>query len=166
MSPYGRFKKLFVVFYLDDDDCGHIKPVSLLKDGELKLLAKSLPFITQHGRAQSTGSKYKSGWLGWVKWSESKEEVKTRPAEPFFVALYLNHLYFIRNNKGSITTAFYGIRWAHHMVGLSSPTDNELVQLAYEGCLRLCGGKGSGGTLFQSRFFAIFTTDFLRRIQI
>ena len=82
-----------------------------------------------------------NGWLGWVRWSESKIEVKTRPADPFFVALYLNYLYFIRNNKGSVTSAFYGIRWAHHMVGLTSPTDNKLVELAYEGCIRLCGGK-------------------------
>ena len=29
----------------------------------------------------------------------------------------------------------------HHSVGLGSPTDNPLVQLAQEGCIRLCGGK-------------------------
>ena len=35
----------------------------------------------------------------------------------------------------------YGIRWAHHTVGLPSPTDNEMVQLTYEGCIRSCGGQ-------------------------
>ena len=34
----------------------------------------------------------------------------------------------------------YGIRWAHHAIGLPSPTDNPMVKLAYEGCLRSCKG--------------------------
>ena len=76
-----------------------------------------------------------------MAWAEGKTEVDVRPAQPFYVAIYLNRLLFVKGKKGSISTAFYGIRWAHHMVGLDSPTDNPLVQLTYEGCLRTCGGS-------------------------
>ena len=112
-----------------------------VEDEEIALLATSLPYIVEHGRANATVEKYKAGWSGWVQWSSTKREVTSRPAHPFFVAIYLNHLYFTRGNKGCITNAVYGIRWAHHIVGLESPTDNPLVRLTQEGCVRLCGGK-------------------------
>ena len=105
------------------------------------MLATSLPYIVQHGRANATVDKYRSGWLGWVQWSITKSEMETRPAHPFFISLYLNHLFFLKRNKGCINTAFYGIRWAHHVAGLESPTDNLLVKLTLEGCLRLCEGE-------------------------
>ena len=114
-----------------------------VEDEEIKLLASTLPYIIRKGRANTAIDKYKSGWSGWVEWSKSKDEVSTRPAQPFFVVIYLNYLYFTRQSKGCVTIAFYGIRWAHHAVGLESPTDNTLVKLTLEGCLRLCGGEKS-----------------------
>ena len=66
--------------------------------------------------------------------------METRPAHPFYTSLYQNHLFFLQRNEGC-NTAFYGIRWAHHMVGLESPTGNPLVKLTLEGCFRLCEGK-------------------------
>ena len=60
------------------------------------------------------------------------------PADLFYVAIYLNHALFISGAKGSIITAFYGIRWGHHVMGFNSPTDNHFVLLAFEGCQRLC----------------------------
>ena len=112
-----------------------------LVDDEIKVLSKSLPYLVTKGRANSTVQKYKAGWLGWLEWAKYKTEVVTRPAHPFYVAIYLNHLFLVKKNKGCITTAMYGIRWAHHVVGLVSPTDNPLVQMAHEGCMRLCGGE-------------------------
>ena len=129
----------FISFLADLGEC--IRSPSQLEDTELTLLATSLPFILENVRARSTTRKYRTGWLGWVNWRNTKGEVQTRPADPFYVALYLNHLFFLHGNKGCISTAFYGIRWAHHMVGLDSPTDNPLVKLVYEGCTRLCGGR-------------------------
>ena len=85
--------------------------------------------------------KYNAGWLGRLQWCKNKSEVITRPAHLFYVAIYLNHLFFTRRNKGSINTTVYGIRWAHHSVGLESPSDNELVKFTQEGCIRLCGGN-------------------------
>ena len=52
--------------------------------------------------------------------------------------MFLNHILFTSGKKGSVTTAFYGIRWGHHVMGFHSPTDNPLVRLAFEGCQRLC----------------------------
>ena len=63
---------------------------SQVKDSELKLLATSLPFIVQNARAEATVKKYKAGWQGRVEWCADKEEVKPRPANPFYVALFLN----------------------------------------------------------------------------
>ena len=110
---------------------------SQIEDQEIRLLNETLPYIITKGRADSTTTKYNQGWRGWVRWAEQKSEVKIRPAHPFYVAIYLNHLLFVNRKKGSITAAFYGIRWT---VGLASPTDNPLVQLAYEGCTRSCRG--------------------------
>ena len=111
------------------------------QDEEIKLLSKTLPYFLINGRAKSTVDKYNAGWEGWLEWCKNKKEVIARPANPFYVAIYLNHLFFTRRNKGSIITAVYGIRWAHHSVGLESPTENELVKLTQEGCIRLCGGN-------------------------
>ena len=45
------------------------------------------------------------------------------------------------NNKGALTTAFYGIRWGHHVNGAFSPTDHPFVSMTFEGTLRLCDKK-------------------------
>ena len=107
---------------------------------EMKILSDKLPLLVERGRAKSTVGKYNAGWRGWLKWG-MKNSVSTRPAHPFFVALYLTHTFLTKRKKGSVTVAMYGIRWAHHVVGLNSPTDNNLVQLTYEGCLRSCEGE-------------------------
>ena len=45
---------------------------------------------------------------------------------------------FTSGKKGSVITAFYGIRWGHHVMGFDSATDNSFVQLAFKGCQCLC----------------------------
>ena len=48
-------------------------------------------------------------------------------------------MYFLSaGTKGSIIGAFYGIRWRHHIVGLSYPTDSSFIQLAFQIQQRLC----------------------------
>ena len=109
-------------------------------DAEITMLRKSLPYLIKNGVANSTYGKYYGAWEKWTKWSAEKKLV-SRPADPFYVAIYLNHLLFVNKTKGAITSAFYGVRWGHRVVGLESPTDNPLTKLAYEGALRLCGGE-------------------------
>ena len=109
-------------------------------DEEMKLLRRSLPYMIKNGVANSTFNKYKSSWDKWLVWSSSKN-ITGRPAEPYYIAMYLNHLFFVNKNKGCITAALYAVRWGHHVVGLPSPTDSPLTKLAYEGALRMCGGE-------------------------
>ena len=117
-----------------------LKDDSEVDDREVKLLTRSLPLIVQSGRSKGTVKKYHPAWVKWLDWCKTKPEVCPRPAEPFYVAIYFNHLLFMSGRKGCIAAAMYGIRWGHHIVGLPSPTDNPLVQLAFEGSTRLCGG--------------------------
>ena len=112
-------------------------------DREIQLLSSSLPFLVKNGLAHSTTSKYRSGWGEWVKWCSTKSGISSRPAEPFYVAIYINRIFFVKNTKGAIINALYSINWGHRVVGLASPTENSLVKLAYEGALRLIGGKVS-----------------------
>ena len=56
------------------------------------------------------------------------------PADPFYVAIYLNDVLFMFIAKGSIITAFYGIKWGHHVMGFNSPADNPFAQLSKRLC--------------------------------
>ena len=49
----------------------------------------------------------------------------------------MNHLASSNGTKGAVTSAFYGIRWAHTVAGLPSPTEHPFVQTALEGAQRL-----------------------------
>ena len=100
-------------------------------------MSKALPAILYSGLSEKTVDKYLSGWNNWLHWCKQKDEISPRPADPFHVAIYLNHLLFVTGKHGSQTAAFYGIRWGHHVVGLKSPTDHPFVKLAFEGCQRL-----------------------------
>lgn len=123
--------------------------IGSFEDEEIGMLSHSLPYVISASLAQSTTSKYSRGWRKWVSWSERKSEVSTRPADPFFVAIYLNSLLFSQNTTSSLTSAYYGIRWGHRIVGLASPTSSSLVEMAYEGCLRLCSRRRTRKLLFQ-----------------
>lgn len=112
-----------------------------IEDECLKRLAHSLPDVILAAKAPSTNEKYRNSWKGWLDWCDGKKEVNAIPAEPFYVAIYLNFTLETANNKGALTAAFYGIRWGHHVNGFLSPTDHPFVQMAFEGCIRLCDKK-------------------------
>ena len=67
-------------------------PGVVLCNDELDTLAKTLPLLVERGRAKSTVGKYSAGWHGWLEWG-NKTGLATRPAHPFYVALYLTHLF-------------------------------------------------------------------------
>ena len=129
---------LFCIYKCEGVPCiGIWQEASTIRSNELIKLSQSLPEVIQAGLASSTTNKYALWWKNWVNWSSSKPEVETLPANPFFVALFLNHVLESNQTKGAITSSFYGIRWAHHIAGLDSPTDHPFTKLAFEGCLRL-----------------------------
>ena len=101
------------------------------------MLSKTLPFVIESELGNSTSKTYFQGWNTWADLCNSEQEVDLCTADPFFVAIFLNHILFTSDEKGSVIAAFYGVRWGHHVMGFDSPKDNPLVQLAFEGCQRL-----------------------------
>ena len=99
--------------------------------------SSSLSGVIEAGLPSSTNAKYHSAWKKWLDWCKTNTEVVSLPANPFFVALYLNYILQTQNTKGALISAFYGIRWGHNISGLKSPTEHPFVQLAFEGCQRL-----------------------------
>ena len=112
-----------------------------VENKEVKDLALSLPNVLTAARAKSTTGKYQTGWSNWLNWCKDKEEITPVPANPFYVAIYLNFVLKTSNNKGALTKAFYGIRWVHHVNGAYSPTDHPFVSMTFEGTVRLCERK-------------------------
>ncbi|XP_066915915.1 integrase/recombinase xerD homolog [Clytia hemisphaerica] len=104
---------------------------------ELNNLKYSLTTVLEASHAKSTNDKYSKAWQKWIEWTSTKPEIQAIPAKPLDVALYLNHLRLTRSTKGSVISAFYGIRWAHIMAGLNSPTEDPFLQSVLEGCSRL-----------------------------
>ena len=80
-------------------------------------------------------------WRLWLDWCKKYPESITRPAQPFYVALFFNELVLDEAKKGRIESAFFGIRWGHLIAGLTAPTDHPFVKLAFEGAKRLASRR-------------------------
>ena len=98
-------------------------------ENELKVLRESLPRLIDAGIAGSTKAKYERSWSGWKMFC-IKHHLTARPAEPYFIAVYFNHLLLQKGTRGSITDAMFGIRWGHVSAGFISPTDHPCITLA------------------------------------
>ena len=110
---------------------------------ELKSLIATLPRLVNASIADSTGSKYSLACDQWEKFCEDKPEIVSRPADPFYIAVYFNYLLNEKGTRGSVTDAMYGIRWGHTSTGFYSPTDHPFVKAAYEGARRLSNYTGT-----------------------
>ena len=131
--------KKFSLFYVTKNrlSCGIWSESEKIESASLKKLSASLPEIIEAGLASSTNNKYYTGWKRWLDWCKENPEVNNLPGNPFFVALFFNHILLKYKTKGAIVSAFYGIRWGHSIAGFVSPTDHPFVKLAFEGCQRL-----------------------------
>ena len=118
--------------------CGVWDKAKETNDPEITKLAESLPHVIQSAVATSTLNKYEGGWKLWQQWASSKPEVQEIPADPWYVAIYLNHILHTNGTKGALHSAAYGIRWAHHVAGYSSPLEDPFAAMALKGCERLC----------------------------
>ena len=109
-----------------------------IQSKHLLSLANTLPKLIEASHADSTNSKYETGWRRWIQWcKENSESTIPLPANPYFVALFLNQIFQDQTTKGALTSAYYGIRWGHLISGFDSPTDHPFVKLAFEGARRL-----------------------------
>ena len=88
-------------------------------------------------KAPGTLDKYRLAWLGWKRWAARFPCVSPFPAQPLHAALYFKDLLKTAKSIAPIAAAQYGIRWAHHVAGVQSPTDHTMVQSTMEGCRRL-----------------------------
>ena len=81
-----------------------------IKNPILKQKASSLPNLLESGYAKSTLRKYKPAWEKWVTWASQFEEISICPAEPLFIAIYINDLTNSFSKKSALTAAILGIR--------------------------------------------------------
>lgn len=103
--------------------------------------ASTLPALINSAFANSTSKKYKASWKKWVEWTQKYPEISFCPADPFYVALYFNDIASKDNKIGTVTAAYLGIRWGHYSCGVSSPTEDKFVKLAFEGAKRILAPK-------------------------
>ena len=131
---------MFIYVYLSDQLLTGIwAKAETLADAELNALANSLPCVMEAGLARATNDKYQRAWKKWTDWASNKSEICVIPGDPFFIAIYLNHLLQTMKTVGAIRSAINGIAWAHHMAGYASPTEDPFVKLTAKGCERLLG---------------------------
>nr|XP_034325044.1 uncharacterized protein LOC117689158 [Crassostrea gigas] len=99
----------------------------------------ALPGIMQASRADSTINKYCNSFLRFKKWAKEQgiEESELFPSKPLHVSIYLACLVQRANSPSPIVDAFYGIKWAHDLVGFNSTTDNQFVKNIMEGGKRI-----------------------------
>ncbi|CAH3032378.1 unnamed protein product [Porites lobata] len=132
--------------WLPREENAHISKVGVwkearkLSDPELSIQVPHLLDLVLASNAPSTTSKYSYGWARWRRWTQSKQGVSFMPAHPLCIALYLLELTedALQKNSGcsAIDSALYGIRWAHKIAGLASPTEHPTVIAAAEGARR------------------------------
>ena len=125
-----------LLFFITEDVSvwGRINKISNQK---LQPLVQSLPNVIMSAHAKSTVSKYKSAWRKWTDWVNTYDELNLLPPDPVTVALYFTYIVEEQKKLGYLTAAYCGIKWGYSLLGVSSPTDNKFVKLAYEGAHRL-----------------------------
>lgn len=128
----------------------YISPVDVLQSGiwgdlhgvtapYLKGLVGELQDAVLSSKAASTTKKYMGAFNRWKRWASQFPEIKPFPASPLHISLYIADLKKSAGTKATIEAAVYGIRWAHQVAGLETPTDHPVVQMAMEGIRKQLG---------------------------
>ena len=98
-----------------------------------------MPEFLLHSKASSTLAKYQAEWQRWKSWELDHFSTHVFPVSPQLVSVYLFDEISTSKSPHVITSALYGILWAHHMAGLQSPTDHLIVKQLAEAAKRLYG---------------------------
>ena len=106
---------------------------------ELKSLASDIPDIVVKCRQDGTVKGYVAGFSRWKKWASNYSEIKTLPAEPKYVAIYLSSIFQSARTHAPVTNAFYSISWAHKVACVKDPTLHDIVRRIKESALRVLG---------------------------
>ena len=125
-----------VLISSDISKVGVWKEAQKLSDPELSIQVPHLLDLVLASSAPSATTRYSLSWTPWRRWSQSKQGVSFMPACPLCIAMYLLELTedALQKNTGcsAIDSALYGIRWAHKIAGLESPTEHPTVIAAAE----------------------------------
>ena len=111
------------------------KEIERLPEG-LKELTEKIPELLQNSKAESTNNKYSRSFKKWQKWANDNSISNKLPIKPLHVCIYISFLMQNNGTLGSINDTFYGIRWAHNLMGEVSPTESLMVKLVLEGAKR------------------------------
>ena len=102
----------------------------------LQALSSLLPAILRDAKASSTTGKYYNEFQKWIFWTTSHGISNQMPAQPLIVAIYLASIIQHSSSPAPVLSAYYGLRWAHNLVGTTSPTDANLVKNILEAAKR------------------------------
>ena len=100
-------------------------------------LQERLKHTVLNSRAESTTLGYHKLFQKWKKKQLAIDilNVPTLPADPFHVALYLQHL-AESSSIAAVNSTFYTINWAHGLAGIPSPTQSKFFISVKEGIVR------------------------------
>ena len=126
-------------FAIDIFDQNFWREISETNDDELSALANRMQKTVLASRASSTVSSYLRSLRRWSLFTRQHPNIPYFPAQPTHVALYLQHILETTGSYHSVDAVFYALKWAHNIAGISSPTDNSIVQFIREGAKRILG---------------------------
>ena len=129
-----------------------------IQDNELRSRSNHIHNLLRSRWADGTNKKYQAAWEKWRNWCSSYPESVLRPADPFYIALYLNDIVMGGGKIGAIDAAVSGIRWGHIMEGYENPLDCIFLRTLIEGAKRAIGKGG------ESNQKEPFTTEMAKQV--
>lgn len=91
-------------------------------------MATNMAGYLLQSKADSTVRKYSLTFAQFEKYCDLNSLV-SKPASPVVVAMYITHLLDQGKTESVISSAVYGIKWAHNVNDLADPTDSNIVNL-------------------------------------
>ena len=95
---------------------------------------QDIPELLSESRASSTVKSYFKSFQKWNDWLKQNnlQPDQGSSVKPLTVGIYLAGLIQKGVSVNVLTSAFYGIRWAHSVIGVTSPTESKLVKNVLE----------------------------------
>ena len=89
-------------------------------------------------KSSNTVKSYFRAFLRWKSWATFNGIPSNQclPAKAIHVALYMACLVQQSVSPSPVVHAFYGIRWAHSVISVPSPTESDIVKHVLEGARR------------------------------
>lgn len=88
-----------------------------------------------NSKSVNTNKKYSSGFKRWKTYCKSKGYCDL-PARPILVAKYMTEILDSGYSYHTVSSIYYGIKWAHKLNGFKDPTKNSFVKNLLESSKR------------------------------